>query len=161
MNHDQFGNILDDNSLQQLVKIPTRGMNTLDLIITNQPSSFNRIETLPGLSDHGIVFPEVNFQPKKSTQKPRNITLYRKANWDNIQHDLKEVLADIKIMENNNTSVNTMWSKFQTELEASIKRNIPSKTARKKDGFPWISKDIKKLIKTRDIHTSRYFYINR
>ncbi len=150
MNHDQFGNILDDNSLQQLVKIPTRGTNTLDLIITNQPSSFNRIETLPGLSDHDIVFTEVNIQAKKSTQKPRNITLYRKANWDNIQHDLKEILADIKIMENNNASVNTMWSKFQTELEASIKRNIPSKTARKKDGFPWISKDIKKLIKKRD-----------
>ena len=149
-NHERFGEILDDNSLQQLVKSPTRGQNVLDLIITNYPASFNRIETLPGLSDHDIVFAEVNILTKKATQKPRNIILYRKANWNNIQKDLKDVLEDIRKMEDENASVTTMWTKFQTDLELSIKKNIPSKMAKKKDGFPWITADIKRLIKKRD-----------
>ena len=148
--HENFGEILDDNGLQQMVKVPTRGTNTLDLIITNQPTSVNRIETLPGLSDHDIVFAEINIQPKKFTQKPRNITLYSKANWNNIQEDLKEVLKDIRKMNNEKADINIMWTKFQSDLEMSIKKNIPSKTAKKKDGFPWITRDIKRLIKKRD-----------
>ena len=43
---------LDDNGFAQLVTTPTRGNNTLDLIITNFPSQFGRVETITGLSDH-------------------------------------------------------------------------------------------------------------
>ena len=47
---------VDDYGLTQLVTQPTRGPNTLDLILTNSPSSFGRVETMAGLSDQDIVF---------------------------------------------------------------------------------------------------------
>ncbi|CAC5364657.1 unnamed protein product [Mytilus coruscus] len=55
-NHEQFGDILDDNGMAQLINKPTRRPNTLDLVVTNHPESFMRVETLPGLSDHEIIF---------------------------------------------------------------------------------------------------------
>lgn len=67
--HEKFADILDDNGLTQLVKETTRGENTLDLIVTNYPSSFRRVETLPGLSDHDIVYSEITVNPIRSTQK--------------------------------------------------------------------------------------------
>jgi hypothetical protein len=44
-NHEMFADILDDNGMAQLVKQPTRGSNTLDLVVTNHPDSFRRVET--------------------------------------------------------------------------------------------------------------------
>jgi hypothetical protein len=58
--HHLFTGILDDHGLCQIVEEPTRGSNVLDLIVTNYPSSFRRTEIIPGVSDHDIVFTEVN-----------------------------------------------------------------------------------------------------
>jgi len=43
-----------------------------------------------------------------------------------------------------------MWTYFQTNLDNSIKNNIPHKTAKNKDGYPWINRDLKRLIRKRD-----------
>ena len=39
--HNKFLDIIDDLGLSQMVVTPTRGNNTLDLIVTNHPSSIN------------------------------------------------------------------------------------------------------------------------
>jgi hypothetical protein len=58
--HHLFTDILDDHGLCHIVEEPTRGSNVLDLIVTNYPASFRRTEIIPGVSDHDIVFTEVN-----------------------------------------------------------------------------------------------------
>ena len=40
----------NDLGFQQLVELPTRGENNLDLMLTNYPSLFPRIENIPGAS---------------------------------------------------------------------------------------------------------------
>jgi hypothetical protein len=47
-------------------------------------------------------------------------------------------------------STQELWDYFKKELEDSIDENIPQKTARIKDGNPWITRDIKRLIRKRD-----------
>ena len=71
--------MLNDNGLAQMVEEPTRGENTLDLVISNNPSCMTRVHTLPGISGHGIAFAEVDMKIKKKIQKPRSIPLYKKA----------------------------------------------------------------------------------
>ncbi|CAC5406510.1 unnamed protein product [Mytilus coruscus] len=102
------------------------------------------------LSDHEIVFTGVNLNPRKSIQKPRIIPLYRKANWENMKLDMNNLHHDITLMNEQKAGVNTLWTHFQTKLEESIGKNVPKKTARKKDGSPWITSDIKRLIRKRD-----------
>jgi hypothetical protein len=53
-------------------------------------------------------------------------------------------------MKDQKSNVNAMWTHFQTKLEKSIDVNVPHKIARKKDGSPWITPDIKRLIRKRD-----------
>ncbi|CAG2194776.1 unnamed protein product [Mytilus edulis] len=62
-NHYKFGDILDDNGLVQLVEEPTRGPNTPDPVITNNPTRFTRTKGIPGVSDHDIVFSEIDTKP--------------------------------------------------------------------------------------------------
>ena len=82
--HNQFIDILADNGLTQIVEIPTRCDNVLDLIAVNNPTLVNRTEVLPGIADHDAVFAEIDINPKRYNQKHRKIPLYKKANWNKI-----------------------------------------------------------------------------
>ncbi|XP_076439138.1 uncharacterized protein LOC143278011 [Babylonia areolata] len=61
--HNQFLDLINDAGYEQLVTFPTRGENTLDLFLTSHPSLVPRIEPLPGLSDHDVVYLEFNINP--------------------------------------------------------------------------------------------------
>jgi hypothetical protein len=58
-------------------------------------------------------------------------------------------------MKNIGESVNSMWTYFQTNLDNNIKNNIPHKTAKIKDGYLWINRDLKRLIRKRDRNYKR------
>ena len=47
--------IMDDHDLEQMIPIPTRDKNTLDLILTSLPGQFQDIHSLDKLSDNEIV----------------------------------------------------------------------------------------------------------
>ena len=56
--HHRFSEVISDHGLTQIVKEPTRGDNTLDLIAANRPNQINRTQVFPGLSDHDAVYTE-------------------------------------------------------------------------------------------------------
>ena len=60
------------------------------------------------------------------------------------------VLSTIKRMKDMELPINSLWEHFQSSLEESVKEHIPSKLARVKDGHPWITRDVRRLIKKRD-----------
>ncbi|CAH1274649.1 Hypp5350 [Branchiostoma lanceolatum] len=78
--HQQFVDLLYDTGLDQIVKEPTCGENTLDLVLTNSPSLIPRVEVIPGISDHGIVYFEFKTKPDILQNANRPIFLYRRAN---------------------------------------------------------------------------------
>ncbi|XP_074658625.1 uncharacterized protein LOC141911535 [Tubulanus polymorphus] len=149
-NHTDFLDTLDDNGLTQLVEEQTRGENTLDLLITNDPNLFLRTKTFPGISDHDVVFCEIDIQPNFVKQTPRKILLYDKANWASIKQDMKKTYKDVQNLYTKNKSAESMWSTFKTQIENSIKMNIPTKNAKKRDGLPWIDQNLRRLIKKRN-----------
>lgn len=60
----------------QPLKEPSRKAKIpLDLILTNRPDQVLRVDVLPAISDHDIVFTEMDFRPGK---KPRLIPLNKK-----------------------------------------------------------------------------------
>ena len=50
--HHQFGDLLNGSDLVQLFDIPTRQQNTLDLALSNNPSSITDTSVLHGVYDH-------------------------------------------------------------------------------------------------------------
>ena len=147
--HYKFGEILDNNSLQQLVEEPTRGKNTLDLFATNAPSKIIKVEVLPGISDHDIVAIEVDISPKRRKQKPRKIHLYSKAQWSEFEEKVNE-LADELLSKFESNSVDDLWETFKGTLHSLIEKIVPCKSAKSKDMLPYITPEINRLIKKRD-----------
>ena len=67
--HEQFLEIIADHGLVQVTDKPTRYENTLDLITVNNPTLLNRLEVIPGISDHDAVFAELDISPENITKR--------------------------------------------------------------------------------------------
>ena len=60
--HNHLIDIIQNHGLHQLVTSPT--LNTLDLFLTNDPSTVINTKVLPGISDHDIVSVVTSLVPK-------------------------------------------------------------------------------------------------
>ena len=148
--HYRLADILDDNGMVQVIEEPTRNKNTLDLLITNIPSKILRSDIIPGISDHDAVYAEIDIKPVRHKQTPRKIPLYKKARWDSMKTDMSILLTTIQHKVVVGTDVTQLWDIFTDTLQESINNHIPQKIAKAKDKFPWITKEIKQMIKRRD-----------
>ena len=155
--HHRFSDIIDNIGLVQIVEEPTLKNNVLDLILTNRPNKVLRVDVLPGVSDHDIVFTELDMRPVKQKQKPRQIPIYRKAEWEPMKEDMKSLHKDMEAMYNSTTGVNEMWEKFRDTLQHSINSHIPHRQSRSIDGYPWIGPELKKMMKQQH----RYYKIKK
>ena len=91
---------MEDNLLVQLVTVPTRKNNTLDLLMTNNEQAVHSVSTEETqLSDHNFVHSSLLYKFKKSQCNPKNdeksgldkINLNR-ADWDSIRGDLGNLM---------------------------------------------------------------------
>ena len=79
---NQLLTIAKDAYLIQIVTQPTRITETstiLELFFTTNATLINKVETIPGISDHEAVFIESSLRPMKVKTPPRKVFQYRKA----------------------------------------------------------------------------------
>ena len=67
-----------------------------------------------------------------------------------MREDINNIKNEIVTMTTSKSNINDIWLVFKTSLEKSVNLNIPHKQARTKDSPPWISRDLKRLIRKRD-----------
>ena len=149
--HNQFLELIDDLGMEQMVKQPTRDDNILDLVVTNTPHLIPRLEIMPGLGDHDIVYFEYNTKMSLNIRKPRPVPIYKKANWTKMREDMTKTDETIKEMtKDETTTTETLYSTFEQSIKLSMKENIPEKMLKKKEEYPWITQEIRNMIRRRD-----------
>ena len=122
--------------LEQMVTSPTWGQNILDLFFTTNPTLVNKVSILPGLSDHDIVLVEVNSRPEIIKQVPRDIPLYKKANWDQLKQSMRDLYTEFQ-SEPATTDSQAIGDKFTSRFQQGIDKYIPTRSSGTKDSFPW------------------------
>ena len=148
-NYEDFVSLLDDFSLVQMVSEPTRGENVLDFFLTSNHTLVNDIKVSPGIADHSIVVANVNVKPKINKQIPRKVPLFRKANWTDFRSYMAEKRTEI-LNNRQQQSVEEIWTAFKTALHNGISQFVPIKKIGPKKSLPWITQEIKRLIRKRD-----------
>ena len=144
----KFLNTFEDIGLTQLIDKPTHiGGKTLDLLLTNTPSFVTNVNILEHKqvcnSDHfGITFTFLqNIQRIKCSK--RRIYNYSKANWDDLNNDLKHIKWDHIITES--TSTQRSWDIFKNVLFRLCDKHIPKITIKPNLQPPWFDSDIHKI----------------
>ena len=148
--YDDFLENLTNFNLEQIVKIPTRNDNVLDLSLSNQPGKVHTTKTLPSLgsSDHDIVFHEISMPIGRPLQPKRNIKLFGKANWEQFKADIN--LFNETFQQKDESDTNSLWNSFKSEIDRLSKLHIPSKMTRSRTDLPWITGSIRIKIHRRD-----------
>ena len=140
--------VTNDRSLKQVVDLPTRKDNTLDLFFrpTSNPSLINRTITIPPLTqaaDHDIVFIDVNTRASIPKQTPATKFLYKKADWASMRQEMSNYILPT-------TSVQEQWNDMENFLKSLMKKFIPTKVFRPQKHKPWITREIINNIHRRD-----------
>ena len=148
--------ITHEYGLSQLVKVPTRQDHILDLFFTNHPQQVEKIDVLPGLSDHDIVSIQLKCKPILQRQSRREILLFNKANWEAIRSGLEAFYQQVCNIDLNSVDVNALWSQFCTTLTELTTTHVPVKITRSKCSLPWITTKIRKMIRKRNRLYSMY-----
>ncbi|XP_019628840.1 PREDICTED: uncharacterized protein LOC109473420 [Branchiostoma belcheri] len=140
---------MQDNGLTQIVEDPTRGVNTLDLILTNRPAQINRTQVIPGISDHLAVYTELEVKPLRRRQIPRKVPIYAKANWEGFREFANNLADKVRAAEPS-SNINHLWNILKNGLLEGIKTYIPHRTTKRKDSHPWLNPNLRRKIKHRD-----------
>ena len=145
----QFLEILADHGLTQITDKPTTEENVLDLIAVNNPTLVNRLEVIPGISDHDAVFSELDISPKKYKQVKRKIPIYRKADWTKLWEEMRKthsVIAD----EKDSRDVDHLWTTFKSGLLSATEKFVLQRACSTRDRPPWITPNVRKLLRSRN-----------
>ena len=146
-----FLNVLDDCFLHQHVMEPTRGNNTLDLILTTEHNSISDVNiTCPiSNSDHNTITFKIICDIKYEKVDCIKYN-YDKANFRAIQEELAK-LDWVTLFESKD--VNDMWTLFKNILIDNRNKFVPkmkSNSNTKGKRVMWMTKKIKKSIKKRN-----------
>ena len=135
---------IEDLSLHQVVHIPTRRENTLDLLFTDAPDLVNNVSTAPGLSDHDTIIFQHQLKSTLNKKEPRNVPLYNKAHWDDIhQHVTSFTTEYLNANASQRRSLETNWKRIQDIVFHCCSRLIPHKKIGSRFNLPYITGDIK------------------
>ena len=147
----QLLQISKDHFLDQLVLEPTRITedtgNTLDLFFSNNQSLVNRVEVIPGISDHETVYVESSLRPAKIVTPPRQVNCYRKADFYSLKEELRQAKEDFINMAEI-SSAEQLWAKFRTLTTELMRKYIPTRLIKgNKLKKPWIDKKVRSMIR--------------
>ena len=139
---------ISDQFLTQIVDEPTRGKNILDLIFTTNPSQLGRTTITPGISDHEAVVVEFTGKLKINKKPPRKIYLYNKADSETVYEEIA-VLKNTFLTESPYRNAEENWTCFTKGLMTIIKKNVPMKTTNNRTDLPYMTKNIRRLMRQR------------
>ena len=140
-------NLLDRSGLQQMVDFPTRFANTLDVVLTNRPSLITNCCSLPALSDHDVVFAEVNVRAIRRKPVRRKILLWNKADLDVIRDRVDKVSSDLTSKYSSSTPVEIIADALQKDLDQIIDECVPSKFSSTRFNQPWFNTSTKRILR--------------
>ena len=161
--YEELLSVFDDAGLCQSNLKPTRKNSIFDLLLTSTPKAVNRIETIPGLSDHDAIFAEIDTHPHINEIPGRKIPIYAKMDTDGFKRHLDSWTHKFNRYKANK-GVSDLWDDFKEMLNSGAEKFIPSKILKKQHRLPWVSNNIKRLIRQRDkafITTGKHRQIQR
>ena len=151
-------NFLDtvmDCFLIQYVREPTRGQNTLDLVMSKEGITIENVETcMPlGSSDHDVVKFDLKTEVEEEIWKYEYYD-YRNGNYKELAKYMKEQNWEELFM---NKDANEMWEIFKEILLGCISRYVPKKRRKGRKKRPlWFNRAVKSSIKKKQLYWRRY-----
>jgi len=145
--------LVSDCGFTQMVELPPRGSNLLDLLFTNRPTLIHQSVPVPGIGDHHIIL--TTFQMKVIYQEnaARKIYLWNSLNQAAIKDKLLTLNNHYTTAYTEDIPVEHLWNVLHYNILDLMDKYIPSKIIHKISKQPWINRNINQLRR----HKQRYY----
>ena len=120
--------------------------NILYFYLSNCLHLMPRIAVIPGLPDHDIFYGEFNTSPHRVKQPPRKIPLYNCADWVGMRSAMDDANETME-REKESLTTEELRTYFKDSLLAAVERLNLHKQAHPKSSKPWVTAEIRELIK--------------
>ena len=139
----QFVDSFSELGLSQHVTGPTHTKGkTLDILLTNHSPLIRDVEVQSDKSicksDHFPICFKVNIKTKSKSIPNRKLYNFKKANWDQLNSDLREVPWRA-FMDSVDPEIS--WRSFKNVLFALVDKHIPLITVKNNFSAPWFDSD--------------------
>ena len=140
---NKFLGMFNDLGFDQLVNGPTHeDGKTLDLVLCNSNNIITNLNILPQnyicKSDHNGITLDINLKVKRKKCPKRKIYNFKKANWNKLNEDLKNVPWGDYLKYNDAESA---WNIFKSIFLKLCDMNIPKVTMKSKLQPPWFDSE--------------------
>ena len=128
--------VFASHGLEQLVHMPTRGENTLDLIITDIHTSRVKVSDREpiGQSDLCVLIADVALSLAREARTTKTVWNYVKADWRRLRKHFQNKNCNV-ILETGAASDDLLRAS-EAEVHSAMKKFIPSKTLRTRTADP-------------------------
>ena len=100
------------------------------------------------------MFVQGNIKATINKQKRRMVPLYRKADRDGLKEHISKYVDSV--VHFTDCDLDDLWSSFPEELTTGIKQFIPHRFTSSRNGLPYVSPSLKRVMKKRDkIHARK------
>ena len=82
----------------------------------------NKVEVIPGISDHEIVYIESSLRPDTIKKPQRKVYLYNKMNHTLMRQGLAEVDSVINEIKTNDISIDDLWNNFKEKVLDAVNK---------------------------------------
>ena len=140
----QFLDSVQEHYLHQHVIIPTRGRNTLDLVLSSEESMVSEVQPVGtlGASDH-VILEFTIFCSVSANESHELVPNFRKANIAG----LREAIGSINWrMELNKNNIDDNWEHFKNLVSKHSSRFIPLMKRRSRNKPRWLTHKVKQAI---------------
>ena len=148
--NQHFTKTVKDHYLWQLVNFPTRGENTLDLILTNIPDKIQNVAGFDDVleTDHKLIHFEINLKLQRKPRVERLVYDFAKPDWSSLKVLLSNSRWDLCFVSGN---IDETLSNWCCMFLSAVDKYIPKHCIKRTHNHPWIDKELLKLIKRKDI----------
>ena len=140
--------IKDFFGLTQIVKENTRQNNVLDICFVKSPDLYHDTNIIPGISDHEAVTFTINQQARVNYKPPRKIYQFRKADMSKLIERCDDFCQEYTRLSHLSCAAGN-WLMLKEGLNTVIDECIPTKLIKEKHNLPWMTQDIKRIIRRR------------
>ena len=144
---------MNDHDLEQMVHLPIREKNTLDLILTTLSGQFQDVHFPDKLSDHDFVSGTLKIFVPPIRKPRRKVYLYQKGDYECMRKDKLDFAKEKYFNGHSNTrSVQENFDLLTFFIQDSADKHISLKTSRSVSSVPWITHEIRRKSRRKQTH---------
>ena len=130
------------------MKENTRQNNVLDICFVKSPDLYHDTNIIPGISDHEAVAFTINQQARVNYKPLRKIYQFRKADMSKQIERCDDFCQEYARLSHLSCAADN-WLMLKDGLNTVIDECIPTKLIKEKHNLPWMTQDIKRIIRRR------------